>query len=148
MLPYNQGERMLEHTKMLPECRNVTKQNCVTLWETDPDGKQVRSLNLVTGKLFQVWAGTDACEPVTWQECKLVPKEVKFIVPEMNCLEKQELWYHEPEKVEMEWGAIVLLLQVTETKATNVFSCSVETSVACSVKPRSSCKEITWSECR
>ena len=45
MLPYNQGERMLKHTKMLPECRNVTKQNCVTLWETDPDGKQVRSLN-------------------------------------------------------------------------------------------------------
>ena len=36
-----QGERMLEHLKMLPECRNVTKQNCVTLWQTDPDGKQV-----------------------------------------------------------------------------------------------------------
>ena len=50
----------------------------------------------------QVWAGTDACEPVTWQECKLVPKEVKFIVPEMNCKEKQELWYHEPEQVGME----------------------------------------------
>ena len=32
---------MLEHIKMLPECQNVTKQNCVTLWETDPDGKQV-----------------------------------------------------------------------------------------------------------
>ena len=27
--------------KMLPECKNVTKQNCVTLWETDDDGKQV-----------------------------------------------------------------------------------------------------------
>ena len=26
---------------MLPECKNVTKQNCVTLWETDDDGKQV-----------------------------------------------------------------------------------------------------------
>ena len=50
-------------------------------------------------KMFQVWAGTDACEPVTWQEGKLVPKEVKFIVPEMNCKEKQELWYHEPEEV-------------------------------------------------
>ena len=108
-----------------------------------------RSEASTTGKLFQVWAGTDACEPVTWQECKLVPKEVKFIVPEMNCLEKQELWYHEPQKVERGNGRpIVLLLQVTETKATNVFSCSVASSVACSVKPRSSCKEITWSECR
>ena len=25
---------------MLPECRNVTKQNCVTLWETDDAGKK------------------------------------------------------------------------------------------------------------
>ena len=47
----------------------------------------------------QVWAGTDACEPVTWQECKLVPKDVKFIVPEIKCEPKQELWYHEPEEV-------------------------------------------------
>ena len=48
-----------------------------------------------------MWAGTDACEPVTWQECKLIPKEVKFIVPEMTCQEKQELWYHEPEEVKL-----------------------------------------------
>ena len=46
----------------------------------------------------QVWAGTEACEPVTWQECKLVPKDVKFIVPEITCSDKQEIWYHEPEK--------------------------------------------------
>lgn len=32
--------------KLLPECRNVTKQNCVTLWETDEAGAQQ-------------WAGTD-----------------------------------------------------------------------------------------
>ena len=25
----------------VPECRNVTKQNCVTLWERDEDGNQV-----------------------------------------------------------------------------------------------------------
>ena len=48
---------------------------------------------------IQVWAGTEACEPVTWQECKLVPKDVKFIVPEIKCEPKQELWYHEPEEV-------------------------------------------------
>ena len=46
-----------------------------------------------------MWAGTDACEPVTWQECKLVPKDVKFIVPEIKCEPKQELWYHEPAEV-------------------------------------------------
>ena len=33
--------QVIPHVKMLPECRNVTKQNCVTLWETDEEGKQV-----------------------------------------------------------------------------------------------------------
>ena len=59
-----------------------------------------------------MWAGTEACEPVTWQECKLVPKDVKFIVPEIKCEPKQELWYHEPE-------------EVTDTRMTNTFSCKV-----------------------
>ena len=38
---YDAGKKTIPHTKMLPQCRNVTKQNCVTLWETDPNGKQV-----------------------------------------------------------------------------------------------------------
>ena len=38
-----------------------------------------------------MWAGNEACEPVTWQECKLVPKTVKFIVPEINCTDGQEV---------------------------------------------------------
>jgi hypothetical protein len=49
------GKKTIPHTKMLPQCRNVTKQNCVTLWETDPNGKQVHiffilavPLNLIT----------------------------------------------------------------------------------------------------
>ena len=35
-----QGKKTIPHTKLLPECKNVTKQNCVTLWETDEYGKQ------------------------------------------------------------------------------------------------------------
>ena len=96
------GSKTIPHHKQLPECRNVTKQNCVTLWETDANGKQV-------------WAGTDACEPVTWQECKLVPKEVQFVVPEITCSDKQELWYHEPESK-------------TDTRMTNTFTCEVITT--------------------
>ncbi len=37
----------------------------------------------------KVWAGNEACEPVTWQECKLVPKTVSFIVPEITCKPRQ-----------------------------------------------------------
>merc|ERR1712066_852555 len=116
-----QGKKEIPHTKLLPECRNVTKQNCVTLWETDADGKQV-------------WAGTDACEPVTWQECKLVPKDVKFIVPEIKCEPKQELWYHEPE-------------EVTDTRMTNTFNCKVKSTSHCTTQTRPDCKQITWNEC-
>ena len=70
-----------------------------------------------------MWAGTDACEPVTWQECKLIPKEVKFIVPEMTCQEKQELWYHEPEQVEgieIDIGAICLSISTSIVLSPNI----------------------------
>merc|ERR1712117_870684 len=87
------------------ECKNVTKQNCVTNWETDSYGNQV-------------WAGTEACEPVTWQECKLVPKDVKFIVPEITCNDKQEIWYHEPEDTK-------------DTRMTNTFNCEVKKTSHC-----------------
>jgi len=117
-----QGRKVIPHIKMLPECRNVTKQNCVTLWETDPDGKQV-------------WAGNEACEPVTWQECKLVPKNVKFIVPEINCTDGNEVWYHEPETS-------------TDIRMTNTFTCEVKSSSSCETQTRPDCKSINYQECR
>ena len=67
-----EGWDIVKHTKMMPECRNVTKQNCITKWDTDENGKQV-------------WAGNEGCEPVTWKECKLVPKQVDFKVPNIIC---------------------------------------------------------------
>ena len=70
------------------------------------------SAALTTNYYLQVWAGKEGCEPVTWQECKLVDKTVHFRVPEVNCTPKQELWYHVPEPVEL-------------TRMTNTFSCKV-----------------------
>ena len=105
-----QGRKEIPHQKMLPQCRNVTKQNCVTLWETDSSGNKQ-------------WAGTDSCEPVTWQECELVAKEVKFIVPDITCSDQQEIWYHEPEPS-------------TAVRMTSTFTCSVGT------KPVSPC--LSW----
>ena len=37
-----QNKKEIPHKKLLPECKNVTKQNCVTNWETDSYGNQVR----------------------------------------------------------------------------------------------------------
>jgi len=117
-----QGKKTIPHKKLLPECRNVTKQNCVTLWETDSYGKQQ-------------YASTDNCEPVTWQECKLVSKDVKFIVPDISCVDKQELWYHEPESN-------------VDTRMTNTFNCEVRSTSHCQAHTRPDCKQITWNECR
>merc|ERR1719220_1770929 len=117
-----QGKKTIPHTKLLPECRNVTKQNCVTLWETDANGKQV-------------WAGTDACEPVTWQECKLVPKTVSFIVPEIKCEDGQSIWYHEP-------------APKTDTRMTNTFDCVVKKTTNCRTEVRPDCKQIKYQTCR
>ena len=72
------------------------------------------SIKSTTLLATQVWAGNEACEPVTWQECKLVPKNVKFIVPEINCTDGNELWYHEPEVVE-------------DVRMTNTFTCEAST---------------------
>jgi len=114
--------KTVPHIKKVPECRNVTKQNCVTLWETDEQGNQV-------------WAGKEGCEPVTWQECKLVDKTVHFRVPDVNCTPKQELWYHVPEPVQL-------------TRMTNTFTCKVKNTTSCWVEPKSKCKYIKWQECR
>ena len=62
--------------------------------------------------MTQIWAGTDQCEPVTWQECELVERDVQFIVPDVSCSNKQELWYHEPEPSK-------------GTKMTKTFTCEV-----------------------
>ena len=117
-----QGKKTIPHKKHFPECRNVTKQNCVTLWETDENGQQI-------------WAGTDQCEPVTWQECELIEKDVQFIVPDVTCSNKQELWYHEPEPS-------------TASKMTKTFSCEVKKSSHCTTQTRPDCKQITYNECK
>ena len=113
---------IVKHQKMFPECRNVTKQNCETLWETDAEGNQV-------------WAGKENCQPVTWQECKLVPKYVDFIIPKVECEDLEQLWYHEPQPVD-------------KVKTTNVLTCVVKSTTDCHEKKGHSCKNINWQECK
>ena len=44
-----QSKRTIPHKKLLPDCKNVTKQNCVlTNWETDKYGNQVRNTTNIT----------------------------------------------------------------------------------------------------
>ena len=43
-----EGKKTIPHKKLFPECKNVTKQNCVTLWETDENGQQVNIIHQVS----------------------------------------------------------------------------------------------------
>ena len=33
-------KKTITHKKLLPECKNITKQNCVTNWETNKYGNR------------------------------------------------------------------------------------------------------------
>lgn len=42
------GMDVVKHKKMLPECQNVTKQNCVTKWVYDDNKQPASVINLCT----------------------------------------------------------------------------------------------------
>merc|ERR1712029_1253424 len=107
---------------MFPECKNVTRQNCVTKWKTLPDGKQV-------------WDGKENCEPMTWQECKLVPREVDFKVPKMNCNPAETITYKDCQK------------NLNAKMAENMI-CQVHHTTSCKPKVSEKCKSITYQECQ
>ena len=45
------------HTKQKAECKNVTKQNCVTKWVVKPSGQKVCNLDMKLPKTFQTLLG-------------------------------------------------------------------------------------------
>ena len=113
-----EGIDTIKHTKMMPECKNVTKQHCVTKWKTDAAGKQV-------------WAGNEDCEPVTWRECKLIPKLVDFKVPKIECESVKEVTYKEYIKVE-------------KVQMTSKMICSVQHASDCKPVVKEKCESIEY----
>jgi len=117
-----EGMKTVQHTKMMPECKNVTKQNCVTKWETDEEGNQV-------------WAGNEACEPVTWRECQLVPRVVDFKVPKIECSADEVVTYEDCE-------------DDTKEQMTTSMLCEVKHTTACEPKVSQKCATVTYQECQ
>lgn len=111
----------------------------MTLWEKDDTGKQV-------------WAGKEDCEPVSWQECRLVDIKVKFLVPEVVCSPRQELWYHLPQPTNRTQMTNTLSCEVRQRTICCFFFtinvAQVKKSSTCVNKPRSDCKYVEWKECR
>lgn len=129
----NESTGFQQHTKMMPECKNVTKQNCVTKWETDE----------ATGN--QVWAGNEDCEPVTWRECQLVPRQVDFKVPKIDCFVVEQIPYMDcvdVEKVEMTLSMVCEVKHTTDCKPSTNTKCKNISFQECHQEPRENCTEI------
>lgn len=118
----NETTEFIPHTKMMPECKNVTKQNCVTKWETDAEGKQV-------------WAGNEDCEPVTWRECELVPRQVDFKVPKIECFDAEEIPYTD-------------CVDAEKTQMTTSMVCKVKHTTNCHPAISTKCQNIKYQECK
>merc|ERR1712108_122418 len=117
----SQGKKCHVTYKDVPECKTVTKDNCVTDWNIDANGNKV-------------WGGKEKCEPVTWEECKIVTKPVDFPAVKTNC----EI------AANIKWADFVQgTTQVVEMKQ----SCEVKSSVNCRPVTVNNCVEVRFTEC-
>ena len=107
---------IVKHSKMIPECRNITRQNCITKWETDEEGKQV-------------WAGNESCEPVTLEKCELVPNKVSFQTPNVTCVDKGDVPYYD-------------YTGVKKNKMMSRMSCEVKHTTSCEEKVSNKCEVV------
>merc|ERR1712183_983523 len=111
----------VQHHKEVSECHTVTKDNCVTDWNIDEHGNKV-------------WGGKEKCEPVTWEECKIVKKPVDFPAVKTNC----------EVAATIKWADFVQgSTEVIEMKQ----SCEVKSSVNCYPVKVNNCVDVTFTEC-
>merc|ERR1712112_628726 len=111
----------VQHHKEVPECKTVTKDNCVTDWNIDEHGNKV-------------WGGKEKCEPVSWEECKIVKKAVDFPAVKTNC----------DTVATIKWADFVQgSTEVVEMKQ----SCEVKSSVNCRPVTVNNCVDVRFTEC-
>lgn len=91
------------------------------------------SIHFFFEKIPQVWAGNEDCQPVEWNECKLVDQKVPFKVPKITCENAGQIPYTDcidAEKTQMALG----------------MSCNVVNSVNCQPVTELKCKKMTYTE--
>ena len=118
---YPGAVKILSETKKLPECHNVTKQQCDSKWEVDAYGQKV-------------WAGNENCRDVTWEDCKLVDSVVEEEVEVYSCHDDGSQSYLEP---------VVKQEEVT----TRSEECGGRGGAVCQVTTSTECTEVEWTDC-
>merc|ERR1712096_394762 len=112
-------------TKIWPsqgkKCHVSYKDNCVTDWNIDEHGNKV-------------WGGKEKCEPVSWEECKIVKKAVDFPAVKTNC----------ETVANIKWADFVQgTTEIVEMKQ----SCEVKSSVNCRPVTVNNCVDVRFTEC-
>lgn len=95
---------------------------------------------------FQIWAGNEDCEPVTWRECQLVEKLVDFKVPTVNCTTGEEIPYMTCEEIEKEAMINKMTCEVLHTidcRPTTSKKCQTINFRECFEEPQEDCKMVT-----
>jgi len=127
----------VKHKKKLPECKKVTKNNCLTDWNVDDNGNKV-------------WAGTESCTPVTWEECAIVEKEVDFPTVRTQCdVVGQIKWntFVEEDGGSEEFMEITCDIKADlDCKPVKARSCATVEYEECKMEAQDDCKQVTIHE--
>jgi len=115
--------KVVKEIKKVPHCEYVSKQQCDSKWEINEFGEKVFKSN-------------ENCHPVTWEDCKLVDKEVEQEVESYECQPSgMPIMYH---KVVPGLQEVTTVKRVCEPRAESV----------CEVRTEEQCGTVEWEECR
>ena len=110
-----------QHRKTMYECKNVTKQQCTTIWKVNAGGQKI-------------WAGNaDDCRNVTWEECHPIIKNVTMMVPRMMC---KDVDYMYPG-----------FINTTSTVMVDTMACKGEKRAVCHPVERRKCSTVKFTKC-
>jgi len=116
------GEDIVYHKKFEPNCTIEESKNCVQVWKTLANGEKVKEV-------------TDDCKVVKWKNCKLVPRDVAFTVPKVNCTDGEKVVYKTCKRVEKD----IMTSQLT---------CEVKFEPSCKPEVVTKCATIEYMECK
>ena len=105
----------------MPVCKNVTKMVCDSKWIVNEFGEKV-------------WGGNENCREKTWEDCKLVDREVTEKVETFICQPGSPISYLAP---------VVRDEEVTTKRTT----CSAAGGMTCTVSQVQECTTVQWTEC-
>ena len=113
--------QLLTEIKKMPVCETVTKEVCDSKWVINQDGEKV-------------WGGNENCQEKSWEDCKLVDREVTEEVETFICQAGSPISYLAP----------LLRDEEVTTKRT---TCSAAGGMMSTVSQVQECTTVQWTEC-